>query len=87
MNMPGECDYYINKTTGAKLYHIFIYIYAVKYQYGNMGQLHTHAELNAMCPSDTIWRSKSGPTLVHSGNDLWPDSTKPLPEPILTSHW
>ena len=35
--------------------------------------------INSLWLSDTIWRQKSGSTLV-------PDGTKPLPEPMLTYH-
>ena len=42
--------------------------------------------LNSLWPSDTIWRHRSGSTLVQVMACLLPDGTKPLPEPMLTYH-
>ena len=42
------------------------------------------AGFNALRPSDTIWRQIW--VNIGSGNGLMPDSTKPLPEPMLTDH-
>ena len=40
--------------------------------------------LNSLRPSDAIWRHIW--VNIGSGNDLLPDGTKPLPEPMLTYH-
>ena len=60
-----------------------------------MGKNVTYEGLIAWCsfignlshckPCDAIWRQKSG-SILGSGNGLLPDSNKPLPEPILTTH-
>ena len=36
--------------------------------------------LNSLWPSDTIWQQIW--VNIISGNGLWPDGTKPLPEPL-----
>ena len=40
--------------------------------------------VNSLWPSDAIWRQIW--VNIGSGNGLFPDGTKPLPEPMLTDH-
>ena len=42
--------------------------------------------INSLGPSDAIWRWRSWSTLVQVMACLFPDGTKPLPEPMLTYH-
>ena len=50
--------------------------------------------VNSLWPSDFIWQHRYGSTMAHvmawcpysSCNDLLPDGTKPLHEPMLTNH-
>ena len=41
--------------------------------------------VNSLWPSDAIWRQEIWVS-IGSGNGLFPDGTKPLPEPMLTDH-
>ena len=43
-------------------------------------------EFNTLWPGDTIWLHRSGSTPAQIILGLLPDSTKPLPDPMLTYH-
>ena len=41
-------------------------------------------KINFLWPNDAMWQICVN---IGSGSGFLPDSTKPLPEPMLTSHW
>ena len=55
----------------------------------NVGRTKSHEKyFHISCVyKHVIWWNRTWSILIGSGNGLVPDDTKPLPEPILTSHW